>query len=204
MSFPGVPPLLNQVNQIGNTVSLLKSDVANLGRLFGGATPTWGLFYQGVSVLSFDSMISMSYKREARIADFPMEQGAFQSYNKVQVPEDIRIRCVKGGSSEDRRNFLLQLKTLAGSLKLLTLIVPEGKYINFNVDHFDYRRTSENGMTLLAVDIWLRAINVTTATATYTNTAAPSGSSVIQTGTVLPQLPTPPQNAAIANVLKLP
>jgi hypothetical protein len=203
LSYTGIPPLLNNIAPITNTVSLLSSDATNItNAIFGNATQ-WAILLNNKPIIVPDSVISIEYRQDWNIADFPMEEGAFQSYNKVDTPFDIRLRVVKGGSNSDRQQFLSDIADAADSLFLLTILTPEVSYPSMNISHYEYRRTADNGLTLLAVDIRFVQIRVT-ATSSFSNTAAPSGASAFQTGSVLTQTPTTGEQAAIASVLSLP
>ena len=177
----GIPALLGKVANAGNVATLLVADATTL---FGGSTQNrqWGIFDDnGGEALSPDSIISINFKRDWRVSDYPMEQGAFQSYNKVITPAVIQLRMTKGGSISERTAFLQAVLNMAKSLDLFRICVPEGYYPNMNMQSYDYNRTSTNGATLLTVDASFIAINVTSG-ATFSNTAQPNGADAVQGG----------------------
>lgn len=191
----GIPPLLGQIANVTNKISLVTSDALGILNLFAG--PQWGVFnLNGNIALEPDSIISLDFKREWSIPNYPVEQGGFETYNKVTTPSDTNIRMTKGGTDEDRYNFLYQVQYAAASLHLYNVVMPEGPLIqNVNIIRYDYRRTSTNGVGLLSVDIAFREIRVTATTA-FSNTAAPSGANPVNDGSVQPQVPTTSQSAA--------
>lgn len=197
MAF-GIPPILGKVASVTNTISLIAADVSSILGMF--APPQWGLFtLDGKIALQPDSIVSLEFSREWRIPDYPVEQGSFQSYNKVILPSDTRIRMTKGGSDSDRYHFLAQLSALARSLTLLNVSMPEGKMIqSVNINHFNLSRTSTNGVSLLTVDVALKEVRVT-ATAALSNTAKPSGAAPTNTGTVQPQSQPAPASAGASS-----
>jgi hypothetical protein len=194
----GIPALLGQVAKVTNTIGLVVADAANILGMFAG--PQWGILNQDGSVaLQPDSMISLDFKKDYKIPNYPQEQGAFQTYNKVRLPRSIKVRISKGGTNSDRANFIVQVNSIANSLNLYNVVVPEGKLVNnVNVLNYAFSRTSTNGVGLLSVDIEFIEI-MTTATTAFSNTAAPSGADPVSTGSVQPQTPTPPQNPAVNN-----
>lgn len=191
----GIPALLGKVANVTNTVSLVAADAAIILGFFSG--PKWGVFNQdGSLAIQPDSMVSLDFRREWKIPNYPIEQGSFESYNKVGLPSITRIRVTKGGSASDRQAFLLQLSALAASLDLFSVVMPEGVLIrDVNITSDGINRTSTNGVGLLSVDLTLEEIRVT-ATSAYANTAAPSGADSVSTGSVQPQTPTTAQSAA--------
>jgi len=190
----GIPPLLTNIGNVVTTVSILRSDAAIVLGLF--ADPQWGVFNQDGSIaLQPDSIIDLDFKKDWQIPNYRQEQGAFQTYNKITLPYDIRVRMTKGGTDSERANFLLAVESAAASLNLYEVVTPEITYPNANITHYDYRRTSTNGVGLLTVDLWLLEVRVT-ATVQFQSTAAPSGTNPTNDGNVLPQVPTTSQSAA--------
>ena len=185
----GIPALLGKVANVTNTISLVVADAQLILGLFAG--PKWGIFnLDGSIALQPDSIISLDVKREWSIPNYQQEQGAFQSYNKVMFPLDTNIRMTKGGTDDERHQFLISLSTLAKSLKTFNVGMPEGRIIsNVTINRFDLRRTSTNGVGLLTVDVALQEIRVAPSPA-FTNTAAPGGADPQQGGAVQTQAPT--------------
>lgn len=189
----GIPSLLGQVANITNTVSLLAADAAIVVGMFQG--PQWGVFNpSGIIALEPDSIISLDFHREWKIPNYPLEKGAFQSYNKVALPSNTRLRMTKGGTDDDRSNFLFQVDFAAASLDIFNVLMPEGTLIkSVNIVNYSYNRTSTNGVGLLTVDIELEEVRVTaTAALSNNNTAAASGADPVNDGQVqATAVPTP-------------
>ena len=165
MAF-GIPPLLNKVAGVVNTASLLAADVGSFLGMFGA--PQWGIFKDGTPVILADSVIEVDFKKEWRIADYPVEQGAFQSYNKVETPFDAKVKLSKGGKEADRQEFLDTIDDIAGTLDLYDVVTPEKTYIGANISHYDYRRQALNGVGIIVVELFLVEVRAT-ATATFAN-----------------------------------
>ena len=163
-AVPGVPPLPG-----GITVALPALVSGDASALFGAvAHQQWGIFTQGGSpVFTVDSVGAIEFAQDYRISDYPQEQGGFQSYNKVALPFQGKVTFLV---NRNRAGLLNQLPTQLASLSLLSLVTPEVTYPSCNVIHQGYRRTSRNGVTLIAVDVWVEEVRVT-ATATSTGAA---------------------------------
>jgi len=200
-AFPSVPllpgvPLLARASSVGAQVSrvvLFAADAINLVKSF---LPTlWGLYSEeGVPLLIGDNMAAVDFKRDARMADYPIEKGGFSSYNKVQTPFDARATFTVGGSDARRTLFLVTLDKLVKELTIVSLVTPEVTYSSANVIHYDYRRTSKNGASLLTVEVWIMEVRLT-AGASFTDAASteaagapapqtPSGASPVSAGAV--------------------
>lgn len=218
---PGIPPLLGAV--FLPLPTLLTADSVDLGQF----SKQWGLFRGGRPVVTFDSFVGIDYRQGWTIADFPLEQGAFQSYDKVSLPFDVRVKFAAGGSMENREALLHSVAAISGTLDLYSVVTPEVAYNSVNVQHYDYRRTATNGNGLIVIELWLLEIRFTgqpltpnggatptSGTATdangaqsfassgaspVTNSVDPSGRSPVSLGGVQDQAATTAQIAAIAS-----
>lgn len=183
-NLPGVPPLLRSAFQTASTVVQLSRDL--ISSLSALPTQKWGIFTSfGLPAIFGDSIKSVEQSQEFRVSDYPQEQGAFQSYNKVQTPFEPRVSITKGGTDNERAQFLSSVVRALASTDLYAVVTPEAIYPSVTLVRYDYQRTSQNGATLLTVNIWLRQVRVTGATA-FSATAAPNGASVQNIGAVQP------------------
>lgn len=176
---------------MADLVSLLTADV--LGAITNLFRPQWGLFQGGQPVVTSDNVASFAYKQEWTVSDYPVEGGAFASYDKVQVPFDVRLRYTAGGSITNRQALLDSIASIAGTTDVFDAVTPEETYQSVNVTHYDYNREAVNGVGLLKVDVFCVQIR-TTATAVFSQTQSPSGADPVSGGTVQPTVPTPQQS----------
>ena len=177
----GAQALYDQARQTQNAIQPVDMPAA--------ADREWGIYLNGAKVLEPDSFLALDYYREWAIADYPMERGAFQNYNKVAKPFDIRLRITKGGRPDDRKAYLAAIETLAADLNQYDVVTPDKTYLSANVSSLGYTRAGHNGAGLVTVDLRLQEIRVT-ATAGFTDVQAPQSAAPVSTGTVQPQ-PTP-------------
>lgn len=157
-------------------------------------SPPWGLylFPGGKSALECDNVMVMEPGREARIADYPVEGGGFQNYNKTLTPGEIRVTVTKGGTVDDRTAFMGVLNNLLESTDLFNVIAPDFAGINYNLTRYDFRRSAEAGAGLLTVELSCQEVRET-AEVTFTDTKEPSGAEPVNGGPVQPTTPTPDQ-----------
>jgi hypothetical protein len=185
-TFPGVPPLsaAKQAPFLAGA-GIIRAGTALLSQFFG--TPQWGIFNAktGATVAAFDSVLSVEYRHETDVMDYRVEQGAFQSYNKVQLPWDAKIRFVTAGGTgilgsgiggasgffgiapqgvSNREAVLNALEAALLSLDIYQVITPEVTYPSANIVDYSYERSASGGVNLLVVDVRVRQI-IATATA---------------------------------------
>lgn len=178
-------------------VELLTRDLVAL--LSPPGAPEWGIFLDGVPVVVADSVINFDWKNDSRISDYQVEQGSFESYNKVETPYEARFRFSAGGSAARRQRLLDSVRAIAKTRDLYDVVTPEAVYLDANVTHVDYRRTSTDGVGLLKVDIGLTEVRVEAETA-FGNTQTPAGASPQSGGNVSPRDATPDQDAKVPDV----
>lgn len=182
----GFPTLLFPVPQAIFPVALAVADVIGLSGLF--AKPQWGIYQDGQIAIQADSVLDLTFRADAKISTYPQQEGQFASYNKVQVPFEVRLKLLKGGSIEARTEFLIALEEAKQSLELYSFIMPEASYDNVNIFHYDLHRTSKQGVTLLTVEVWGEQIISTAqeSSSTITNAKAPGSNDPVDGGTVAP------------------
>jgi hypothetical protein len=188
----GVPVVLpagafNALGAVGNLVGAAASAIGTIAAISGAiALP--------VTTASF---VDVEYKQDWPISDYPVEAGGFQSYDKVQLPFDLKVRLAGGGSAPEILLFLNAIDAMANSIGLFSVITPEGAFNSLNVSHYDYKRTAKNGVSLIVVDVWFTQIRVT-STATFTNTQSPANADPSNIGIQQPQTPAP-QTAGVGS-----
>lgn len=177
---PGVPALAS----FGADVVALISDDLSFA-FAGNGAPEWGVFLNGVPVLENDNVIQFEFKQDTPVSDYPQEEGAFQSYDKVQLPGDIRLRVSAGGSVSNRQAMLQSITDVFNTTDLYDVLTPEQVFVGYNFTHRDWRRRAGD-VGIIAVDLWLTEIRVT-STATFSNTQQPGDAGQKNSGNVQPQ-----------------
>jgi len=158
--------------------------------------PTWGIFGRnGQVIITADTVVSLDFRKDWTVADYPLEQGAFASYDKVENPSETRIGFWSGGSLANRQALLRSIKAVAGNLNLYDVVTPEETFTNMNITHYDYRRV-DAGAGYVSVVVWLQQIRVTVEA--QLSTSEPNGATTTNDGQVQPTAPTAPQQSVLS------
>lgn len=136
--------------------------------------PTWGVFdSSGNLVIPADSVLDFDHEQEYDIADFPIQEGQFASYNKVVQPWMDHVRLSKGGTLQDRIDFLNAIEQILPSTNLYTIQTPEYTYQNVNLKRWRITRQGASGAYFLTeVDLYF--VQILQVTAQYTTSALPN------------------------------
>lgn len=174
--LPGVPQLARALNFL--IPPLLKIfPPAKPQALFHAvrAAPVWGVFDADLNQVLFpDSVWDLGYRSDARISNYPVQQGAFSSFNKVTVPYETSITVVKGGTLEERQQFQNDCQDLRESLDLFNIITPERTYTNANVTRLSMARRETRGAFFLEIELFFEEIREVTAQYSASSTEASS------------------------------
>ena len=171
-------PVIQPATQAGQIISAALAPVEAIASLIGAPNI--------VPVMA--STIDFEYGQDRPISNYPQEQGAFQSYDKVTLPFDVKVRLACGGSVSNRQAFLTTCMAINASFALFDVVTPEYTYTSVNCHHMDFRRSARAGVTLLAIDLWFENVPVSAA-AIFTNTQQPGNSARQSIGNVQPQSP---------------
>lgn len=184
-ALPGVPALARIVGTpvVTEVNSLLIS--AGLGQFaLGFAKPVWGVFdANNQPVAIADSVRALQFRADSNVPDYPVEEGGFQSYNKVQRPYASVVSLVCGGDDQRRANFISAIDVAKQSTDLYSIVMPEVVYNNANIVAYDYRREQRDGATLLKVDLHIEEIRVN-ATASFADVQNPASADTVSQGQV--------------------
>lgn len=174
-------PLSNVTDILQGGPNILTQDLA----AFGIIPPLWGIFSSGgKAVVNADNVVAFEYKQDWNVADYPLERGAFMSYDKVNTPFTARVTFSSGGSFSNRRKLLNSIAAIAGDLKVYDVVTPEVTYTSVNIMHFDYRRTADHGANLIEVAVWVTEIRTDIGATLSATSAQPAGASNTDGGTV--------------------
>jgi hypothetical protein len=153
------------------------------------------------------SMVEFHFKQDWPVSNYPQEQGAFQSYDKVTLPFDVRTRLACSGPSSVRQAFIQAILAIAGSklpnvtglpiniptttpsasseLPRFSVVTPELTYASCSCVHVDFARTAEKGVSMIVADMWWQEISVT-ASSSLQNPKNPVNAGPVPNGNIQP------------------
>jgi len=147
----------------------------------------WGLYtLEGELAAPVDTVIAFENTLDARISDYPVENGGFASYNKVITPYEIRAILTRGGTVEDRQAFLKAIQDAWTGTTLFNFVTPECVYLDVNVTGVRQQRSADRGNGLLALEVVMRKIRQTASLA-FSSTKDATGQDVVNKGSVQAQ-----------------
>jgi len=164
IEFPNIPnvpgvPLLARSFTVPTVDSLLNSAASQiLGLVFG--TAIWGVYDQGgLPALTPDTFLGVDFKNGSNVPTYPIEDGGFGTYNKINTPYDCKVKMAIGGDEFTRTQFLDACATMLDSIDFYSVVTPERTYLNATLQNYAYRRETRNGGTsMLIVDLWFLEI----------------------------------------------
>lgn len=179
---PGVPALPSYAL---NNVALLAADAALvLGALSG---PSWAVVTAaGAKAFAYNSVVDVDFKQDFPVSDYQVEEGGFESYDKVELPFDVRVRLASGGTEQQREALLTSVQAAAKTLELYEIVTPEQVYAGCSITHHAFKRGADGGVGMILADVWFVEIRET-STSTFSNTKTPTLAGQQNTGNVAAQ-----------------
>lgn len=183
------------------------SKLRSIGLLDAFFAPQWGIFYaEGLATaITPDSIVAHEVKADYEISNHPVEKGQFASYNKVAKPREVMVQMTCTGQAsigsllagaDDRPSFLIALDDMVQDLEMYTICTPDASYENFNLIHYDYKRTAQNGVSMITANCRFQEVR-NTAFVTFTETAKADGQKAKSGGQSSAKSPKSSQKAAI-------
>ena len=184
-------------------VELVVADAVEIVNMFSPSK--WGIFDQSGQPIITGGVLGIAYRESWRVSSYPIEEGAFQNYNKVAEPWEARVQFAVDGSTllgsfligpfgntASRRQVLRTIKDACASTDLYTVNTPEFIYPSANIVHYDYERRTKGSVSMIVLDVWCEEIRIAPAAA-FTNTKAPDGADAQNGGSVQSTTPAAPE-----------
>ncbi len=152
----------------------------------------WGIYDQYYNkAISPDSIIDLNYAKGYNLPNAPVQPNSFVDWNKIELPFEASVLLVKGGTKQERRQFLQDCDTLVSSLNLYTIVTPEKRYASANCTRFEVNRESARGANFLEVRMYYKQIRLVNNSAFPTPVVPWDGSPIVNIGAVPTNLITP-------------
>src|ERR1039458_7014020 len=119
MSIPGLPALPAAIAGLFSEVALMTSDGVSSS---SSSESQWGIFLNGAAVVIADNVISVDFRQDFTISNYPIEGGAFASYNKVQHPFEVKIGFSTGGGNADRASMFNSIAAIISDTNLYDVV----------------------------------------------------------------------------------
>lgn len=155
IGMPDVPGFI--APEVLTNVGLSLGGAALINGVFG---KVWGIVNEfGIPIVLADTVLGMNYDAGSSISKYPVEQGSFASFNKVNAPSMATVQMAKGsGGVLERGLFLAQLEGLLKSTLSFHIITPEYVYLNYQIVGINHARTAQDGATMITVNLDLEEV----------------------------------------------
>lgn len=179
---PGVPAILREAT-IPSIAELAGFGLQALTDLMF-SPPRWGLYGEdGQQILVFETFLGIRFKAGGRISSYPVEQGGFSAFNKVDSPFEATIQLAHAGDQASRNVMLSVLERIVHSTELYAVVTPEIVYPSASLVNYAYNRESRSASSLLIVELSLEEARQT-AVPQFSVTRDPSGANQQSCGLV--------------------
>ena len=191
INFPSVP-IAEGVPNLARSANSLLQTTGTTGRVMGLTgglagtflgqylnsmlAPTYALTdSKGKKVIQPDGPGEFEMKGDSSVSTYPVEEGGFQSYNKVVTPEDLSLSLLCGGQGPmSRESFLAACTKLKSDPVVIQLVTPDRVFPYVTCTGMSYKKSARSGATLLTVNMTFKEVRVV-ATASFPKAKTDSG-----------------------------
>ncbi len=116
----------------------------------------WTLWNErGNIALTFTSFIDIDVRDNGQALSYPIEQGSFANYNKVDSPLEIRATLGFQGTETEFEYAINLLKEYKQKESILDVVTPSIVYENMTLESFSYARKHDSGARMLVIEMSL-------------------------------------------------
>lgn len=146
----------------------------------------WGI-YDAVTlqeVFDYDSFLSFKIEDTSKVSDFPTEEGAFATYNKVSKAYKAEIQLAVSDTPARRTAFLSKLADVRKSISTMHLVTQDYIYLNATLEDYTTARVTKGGVGRVVAR--LNFVEVRTVASQYgvAKVRSAGAAKVVNTGTV--------------------
>lgn len=158
----------------------------------------------GASAVTFTSFLGIDFRSEGQALSYPIEDGGFANYNKVDSPLEIRVTLATQGDDADFEHILNKLDEYAHNAVTLSISTPSALYEGMTLETYSYRRNRESGAGMLTVELTLvevREVETQVTTTTISKPQNATSSSKVNTGKTQAQEQTQESGSVLYSLL---
>lgn len=144
----------------------------------------------GSNFVEFTSFIAVDIRNEGQALSYPVEEGGFMNYNKVQTPLDIRVTLATQGEPYDFETILKTLEEFQRDAVKVSVVTPSEFYASMTLEAYTYKHTRESGAGQLTVELSLievREVQTRVTTTVITRPKNPTSTGNTNTGKTQPK-----------------
>lgn len=146
----------------------------------------WTLLAEGGGQLvQFTSLLDIDILHEGQALSYPIEKGAFMSYNKVQSPLDIRVTLAKMGLPSEFSDILKTLDKYQTEALKLSAVTPSAYFDSLTLQSYSHRHEHRRNANMLTVELHLvevREVESQTTNVQISKPKNPTSSGKVNTG----------------------
>lgn len=146
----------------------------------------WTLLSEGGGQLvQFSSLLDIDILNEGQALSYPVEEGAFMTYNKVQSPLDIRVTLAKMGLPFEFADILKTLDKYQAEALKLSAVTPSAYFDSLTLQSYSHRHESRQNANMLTVELHLvevREVESQTSNVEVSSPKNPTSAGKVNTG----------------------
>jgi hypothetical protein len=148
----------------------------NLSDLTKGFVGRWTIYETGTQneICYFDSFEKFAFLQKNGIVQYPIEQGSFATYNKLNNPANIGVVLTKSGFSINqaldglgafsKEKFIDDLSVYTNGTTKVDIVTPSKTFLGYSIESMTYTNSVDEGADILLVTLEIKEIRELIAT----------------------------------------
>lgn len=124
-------------------------------------------------VFDYDTFVQLKVSAKTKVGTFPVENGAFVSYNKASAPYDLKVEIAVSDLADRRHQLIVDLDREKAGVRLFNITSADATYLNYTLEGYSLSFTRKGGWGIVVAS--LEFVEVREVSATYGKAKAGAG-----------------------------
>lgn len=104
-------------------------------------------------VFDYDTFIQLKVSAKTKVSTFPVENGAFVSYNKASAPYDLKVEIAVSDLADRRHQLIVDLDREKAGVRLFNITSADATYLNYTLEGYSLSFSRKGGWGIVVASL---------------------------------------------------
>lgn len=104
-------------------------------------------------VFDYDTFVQLKVSAKTKVSTFPVENGAFVSYNKASAPYDLKVEIAVSDLADRRHQLIVDLDREKSGIRLFNITSADATYLNYTLEGYSLSFTRKGGWGIVVATL---------------------------------------------------
>lgn len=134
------------------------------------------------TICSYDTFFGFEFSSSSTLPSYPIQNGSFRNYNKVNNPNNLRVSIAVSGNKSVLKTAIELLSKYNEGTQLVDVVTPFKTFISYNLTNMNYELKSGEAVSRLTIEFDIYEIRQSTVA--FSNVSSPNFSNNVNGGKV--------------------